>query len=171
MCVCLWLVLHRIVITIFSHSPTSVCSAEAVRRKSLVLKFQKPETPTPQQVPIISTAAPFRKKRKYQVSCSHSAVCDYTDGESFFGWCAYTCTGEACCFFCYFRVSLDNSCFLLSFFVQGSVTHCDYLTRIAKKKERRRADPKVTLATLLENILNGIRDLPEVEPLVCCWHW
>uniref|UniRef100_H2YZ45 Transcription initiation factor TFIID subunit 1 histone acetyltransferase domain-containing protein n=1 Tax=Ciona savignyi TaxID=51511 RepID=H2YZ45_CIOSA len=42
---------------------------------------------------------------------------------------------------------------------QGSITHCDYLTRIAKKKERIRADPTVTLSTLLESVLNKIRDI------------
>lgn len=35
-----------------------IFSAEAVRRKSLVLKFQKPETPIPTS----------KRKRKYQVS-------------------------------------------------------------------------------------------------------
>nr|CAB3266786.1 transcription initiation factor TFIID subunit 1-like [Phallusia mammillata] len=87
-------------------------NAEVVRRKSLVLKFQKPDTPSS---PSAANLASLRKKRKYQ----------------------------------------------------GSVTHCDYLTRIAKKKERRRADPKVTLSTLMENILNGIRDLPETLPFQC----
>nr|XP_018670467.1 transcription initiation factor TFIID subunit 1-like isoform X2 [Ciona intestinalis] len=47
---------------------------------------------------------------------------------------------------------------------QGSVTHCDYLTRIAKKKERIRADPTVTLSTLFESVLNKIRDIPDTVP-------
>ncbi|XP_077971618.1 transcription initiation factor TFIID subunit 1-like [Styela clava] len=80
-------------------------NVEAVRRKSLVLKFQKPETPQPVQ----------RRKRKYQ----------------------------------------------------GSVSHCDYLTRPAKKKERKRADPVVTLSSLLENVLNGLRELPSTHPFHC----
>lgn len=79
-------------------------SVEAVRRKSLVLKFHKPETPQQVSQP--------RRKRKYQ----------------------------------------------------GSTMHCDYLTRPAKKKERRRADPVVTLSSLLENILNSLRDLPYTNP-------
>ena len=53
---------------------------------------------------------------------------------------------------------------LLLSYVQGSGS-LDYLTRIAKKKERRRADPVVTLSSLLETVLNGIRDLPEVSSL------
>lgn len=41
----------------------------------------------------------------------------------------------------------------------------DYLTKPHKKVDRRHADPLVTFSSVLENILNELRDLPEVMPL------
>ena len=38
--------------------------------------------------------------------------------------------------------------------------HCDYLKRHQKPANRRRTDPVVVLSSILENILNEMRDLP-----------
>ena len=40
------------------------------------------------------------------------------------------------------------------------------MTRLPKKKERRRADPIVTLSTIFENIISGLKDLPDVSTVV-----
>ena len=48
----------------------------------------------------------------------------------------------------------------------GTVTHCDYLSRHGKTANRRRTDPVVTLSTLLEEILNELRELPDVQPFL-----
>lgn len=49
----------------------------------------------------------------------------------------------------------------------GTVTHCDYLSRhTAKTTNRRRTDPVVTLSTLLEEILNEMRELADVQPFL-----
>ncbi|XP_024082109.1 transcription initiation factor TFIID subunit 1 isoform X2 [Cimex lectularius] len=44
--------------------------------------------------------------------------------------------------------------------------HCDYLKRHQKPANRRRTDPVVVLSTLLESILNEMRDLPDVQPFL-----
>ncbi|XP_078479356.1 transcription initiation factor TFIID subunit 1-like, partial [Lampetra planeri] len=45
-----------------------------------------------------------------------------------------------------------------------STLHCDYLNRPNKSIHRRRTDPVVTLSTVLEGILNDLRDLPNTYP-------
>lgn len=44
--------------------------------------------------------------------------------------------------------------------------HCDYLKRHNRTANRRRTDPVVVLSTILENILNEMRDLPDVQPFL-----
>ncbi|XP_049784763.1 transcription initiation factor TFIID subunit 1 isoform X1 [Schistocerca cancellata] len=44
--------------------------------------------------------------------------------------------------------------------------HCDYLKRQQKPANRRRTDPVVVLSTILETILNEMRDLPDVQPFL-----
>ncbi|XP_060532389.1 transcription initiation factor TFIID subunit 1 isoform X2 [Cylas formicarius] len=44
--------------------------------------------------------------------------------------------------------------------------HCDYLKRHNKPANRRRTDPVVVLSTILENILNEMRDMPDVQPFL-----
>ena len=48
----------------------------------------------------------------------------------------------------------------------GTVTHCDYLSRHGKTANRRRTDPVVTLSTMLEEILNEMRELSDVQPFL-----
>ncbi|CAB0008507.1 unnamed protein product [Nesidiocoris tenuis] len=49
---------------------------------------------------------------------------------------------------------------------QPNDLHCDYLKRHQKPANRRRTDPMVVLSTLLEAILNEMRDLPDVQPFL-----
>ncbi|CAH1113327.1 unnamed protein product [Psylliodes chrysocephalus] len=44
--------------------------------------------------------------------------------------------------------------------------HCDYLKKHSKPANRRRTDPVVVLSTILENILNEMRDMPDVQPFL-----
>lgn len=44
--------------------------------------------------------------------------------------------------------------------------HCDYLKRQQRPANRRRTDPVVVLSTILESILNEMRDLPDVQPFL-----
>lgn len=44
--------------------------------------------------------------------------------------------------------------------------HCDYLKRHNRPANRRRTDPVVVLSTILENILNEMRDMPDVQPFL-----
>ncbi|KAL1130727.1 hypothetical protein AAG570_011968 [Ranatra chinensis] len=44
--------------------------------------------------------------------------------------------------------------------------HCDYLKRHQRPANRRRTDPVVVLSTILESILNEMRDLPDVQPFL-----
>ena len=44
-----------------------------------------------------------------------------------------------------------------------STSQCDYLKKPTKVANRRRADPVVTLSTILETILNQMRDMPNVQ--------
>ena len=44
-----------------------------------------------------------------------------------------------------------------------STSHCDYLKKPTKLANRRRADPVVTLSSILETILNEMRDMPNVQ--------
>ncbi|XP_064220621.1 glycogenin-2 isoform X8 [Aotus nancymaae] len=74
------------------------CSADEVRRKSLVLKFPKQQLPP-------------KKKRRV-----------------------------------------------------GTTVHCDYLNRPRKSIHRRHTDPVVTLSSILESIINDVRDLPNTYP-------
>uniref|UniRef100_UPI00358DE281 transcription initiation factor TFIID subunit 1-like isoform X2 n=1 Tax=Myxine glutinosa TaxID=7769 RepID=UPI00358DE281 len=46
----------------------------------------------------------------------------------------------------------------------GTSIHCDYLNRPNKSVHRRRTDPMVTLSSVLEEILNTMRDLPNTYP-------
>ena len=48
----------------------------------------------------------------------------------------------------------------------GTVTHCDYLSRHGKTANRRRTDPVVTLSTMLEEILNEMRESADVQPFL-----
>lgn len=47
-----------------------------------------------------------------------------------------------------------------------SELHCDYLKRQNRPANRRRTDPVVVLSTILENILNEMRDMPDVSPFL-----
>lgn len=44
--------------------------------------------------------------------------------------------------------------------------HCDYLKRHQRPANRRRTDPVVVMSTILESILNEMRDLPDVQPFL-----
>ncbi|XP_017772378.1 PREDICTED: transcription initiation factor TFIID subunit 1 isoform X3 [Nicrophorus vespilloides] len=44
--------------------------------------------------------------------------------------------------------------------------HCDYLKKHSRPANRRRTDPVVVLSTILENILNELRDMPDVQPFL-----
>lgn len=44
--------------------------------------------------------------------------------------------------------------------------HCDYLKRHQRPVNRRRTDPVVVMSTILESILNEMRDLPDVQPFL-----
>ncbi|XP_060106033.1 transcription initiation factor TFIID subunit 1 isoform X1 [Heteronotia binoei] len=46
----------------------------------------------------------------------------------------------------------------------GTTVHCDYLNRPHKSIHRRRTDPMVTLSSVLEGIINEMRDLPNTYP-------
>lgn len=48
----------------------------------------------------------------------------------------------------------------------GGELHCDYLDKHQRPVNRARTDPVVTLSTILEEILNEMRDLPDVQPFV-----
>jgi transcription initiation factor TFIID subunit 1 len=48
----------------------------------------------------------------------------------------------------------------------GQELHCDYLKRHQRPANRRRTDPVVVLSTILESILNEMRDLPDVQPFL-----
>nr|DBA21735.1 TPA: hypothetical protein GDO54_018336 [Pyxicephalus adspersus] len=46
----------------------------------------------------------------------------------------------------------------------GSTVHCDYLNRPHKSIHRRRTDPMVTLSSVLESIINDMRDMSNTYP-------
>nr|XP_033801420.1 transcription initiation factor TFIID subunit 1 isoform X4 [Geotrypetes seraphini] len=46
----------------------------------------------------------------------------------------------------------------------GTTVHCDYLNRPHKSIHRRRTDPMVTLSSILESIINDMRDHPNTYP-------
>uniref|UniRef100_A0A8C5QQW9 Transcription initiation factor TFIID subunit n=1 Tax=Leptobrachium leishanense TaxID=445787 RepID=A0A8C5QQW9_9ANUR len=46
----------------------------------------------------------------------------------------------------------------------GSTVHCDYLNRPHKSIHRRRTDPMVTLSSVLESIINDMRDMSNSYP-------
>lgn len=48
----------------------------------------------------------------------------------------------------------------------GTTIHCDYLKKPRQSSNRRRADPQVTLCSILENILSEMRDLPDTAPFL-----
>ncbi|XP_026472569.1 transcription initiation factor TFIID subunit 1 [Ctenocephalides felis] len=48
----------------------------------------------------------------------------------------------------------------------GTDVHCDYLKRHQRPANRRRTDPVIVLSTILESILNEMRDLPDVQPFL-----
>lgn len=48
----------------------------------------------------------------------------------------------------------------------GIDVHCDYLKRHQRPANRRRTDPVIVLSTILESILNEMRDLPDVQPFL-----
>lgn len=48
----------------------------------------------------------------------------------------------------------------------GSDIHCDYLKKHNKPANRRRTDPVVVLSSILEQILNELRDIPDVQPFL-----
>lgn len=48
----------------------------------------------------------------------------------------------------------------------GTDLHCDYLKKHNRPVNRRRTDPVVVLSTILENILNEMRDMPDVQPFL-----
>lgn len=48
----------------------------------------------------------------------------------------------------------------------GTDIHCDYLKKHNKPVNRQRTDPVVVLSTVLEQILNEMRDMPDVQPFL-----
>lgn len=48
----------------------------------------------------------------------------------------------------------------------GLDVHCDYLKKHNKPANRRRTDPVVVMSSILEQILNEMRDLPDVQPFM-----
>ncbi|XP_060941614.1 transcription initiation factor TFIID subunit 1 [Limanda limanda] len=46
----------------------------------------------------------------------------------------------------------------------GSAVHCDYLSKPQKAIHRRRTDPMVTLSSVLESVINDMRDHPNTYP-------
>lgn len=48
----------------------------------------------------------------------------------------------------------------------GTDSHCDYLQKNQKSSNRRRTDPVVVMSTILEVILNEMRDMTEVTPFL-----
>ncbi|EFN79615.1 transcription initiation factor TFIID subunit 1 [Harpegnathos saltator] len=44
--------------------------------------------------------------------------------------------------------------------------HCDYLKRHQRPVNRRRTDPVVVMSTILESIVNEMRDMPDVQPFL-----
>ncbi|GLH03339.1 Transcription initiation factor TFIID subunit 1 [Gryllus bimaculatus] len=44
--------------------------------------------------------------------------------------------------------------------------HCDYLTRQPQTVNRRRTDPAVVMSSILETILNEMRDMPDIQPFL-----
>lgn len=48
----------------------------------------------------------------------------------------------------------------------GTDSHCDYLQKHHKSSNRRRTDPVVVMSTILEVILNEMRDMTEVTPFL-----
>ena len=49
---------------------------------------------------------------------------------------------------------------------RGGDLHCDYLHHRQKTTNRRRIDPLITFSTILEGILNEMRDMPDVQPFL-----
>lgn len=49
---------------------------------------------------------------------------------------------------------------------QASSQQADYLIKPHKKVDRRHVDPMVSFATILENILNEVRELPDAQPFL-----
>lgn len=47
---------------------------------------------------------------------------------------------------------------------RGTAEPCDYLVK--RPADRRRTDPLVTLSSLLEEVLNHMRHLPDVQPFL-----
>ena len=48
----------------------------------------------------------------------------------------------------------------------GIDLHCDYLQRHNKTANRRRTDPVVVLSSILEEILNELRSMPDITPFM-----
>ncbi|XP_035795589.1 transcription initiation factor TFIID subunit 1-like isoform X3 [Anopheles albimanus] len=48
----------------------------------------------------------------------------------------------------------------------GGDSHCDYLQRHNKTTNRQRTDPVVVFSSILEQILNELRDMPDVQPFM-----
>ncbi|XP_058117748.1 transcription initiation factor TFIID subunit 1 isoform X2 [Anopheles coustani] len=48
----------------------------------------------------------------------------------------------------------------------GGDSHCDYLQRHNKTTNRQRTDPVVVFSSVLEQILNELRDMPDVQPFM-----
>lgn len=48
----------------------------------------------------------------------------------------------------------------------GTDIHCDYLKKHNKPANRRCTDPVVALSSILEQILNELRDMPDVQPFL-----
>ncbi|XP_050067932.1 transcription initiation factor TFIID subunit 1 [Anopheles maculipalpis] len=48
----------------------------------------------------------------------------------------------------------------------GGDSHCDYLQRHNKTANRQRTDPVVVFSSVLEQILNELRDMPDVQPFM-----
>lgn len=48
----------------------------------------------------------------------------------------------------------------------GTDVHCDYLKKHNKPANRRRTDPVVVMSSILEQILNELRDMPDVQPFL-----
>ena len=48
----------------------------------------------------------------------------------------------------------------------GTVVHCDYLKKKERVVNRRRIDPVITLSTILEEILNEMREMSDAQPFL-----
>ncbi|KAK1787981.1 hypothetical protein P4O66_015952 [Electrophorus voltai] len=147
-------------------------SADEVRRKSLVLKFPKQQLPAKKKRRVGSTihcdylnVTPYTVTTSTTIHCDYLNVCVWLCGTIHCDYlnstihCDYLNASVCVCstLHCdYFNVS--------PYTVTTSTIHCDYLNRPHKSIHRRRTDPMVTLSSVLESIINDMRDHPNTYP-------